>query len=106
MPKKKCLSDFPDLMKEWHPTKNNDLFPDKISYRSYKKVWWKCSKGPDHEWMTFVYSRTTGRGCPFCAGKKLSVANSLSTLFSQIAKEWHPTKNNNLNPDQVTYGSR
>jgi hypothetical protein len=105
MSKKRYLSDFPDLLKEWHPTKNKYLSPDKISYRSSKKVWWKCSKGSDHEWLAFIYSRTTGRGCPFCAGKKVSVTNSLATLFPQIAKEWHPTKNFNLTPDDIVAGT-
>ncbi|MFX0173982.1 MAG: zinc-ribbon domain-containing protein [Candidatus Hodarchaeota archaeon] len=105
MPKKKFLSDFPDLVKEWHPKKNIDLSPDKISYRSPKKVWWKCPKGPDHAWKTSPFRRINGTGCPFCDGKKVSVTNSLATLFPQIAKEWHPTKNNDLNPDQVTHGS-
>ena len=27
---KKYLSDYPDLIKEWHPTKNGDLTPADI----------------------------------------------------------------------------
>jgi hypothetical protein len=29
----------------------------------------------------------------------------LSTTHPQIAKEWHPTKNGGLRPEEVTYGS-
>ena len=30
---------------------------------------------------------------------------SLADLFPNIASEWHPTKNGDLTPDQVTKGS-
>src|SRR5262249_45365491 len=46
-----------------------------------------------------------GSGCPFCAGNKVSVTNSLAALFPEIAAEWHPTKNGNLTPDHIVAGS-
>lgn len=39
---------FPQISKEWHPTKNGSLTPLAVSYSSHLKVWWKCSKGFDH----------------------------------------------------------
>ena len=36
---------FPELSKEWHPTKNGDLTPYDVTVGSHKKVWWICSKG-------------------------------------------------------------
>ena len=86
---------FPNIAKEWHPTKNNNLKPEDFVKGSSKKVWWKCIKG--HEWEKIIVKRTQGSNCPYC--------NSLKFLFPNITKEWHPTKNNNLKPDKVTKSS-
>jgi hypothetical protein len=104
---RKTLNDFPEILKEWDYTKNSETVPEgiKVIFGSRRKVWWKCNKGPDHEWRTQVYMRVSGRGCPYCAGKKVSVTNSLASLYPEIAKEWHPTKNGELSPDRVTWGS-
>ena len=72
---KKVLAGFNDLgtvkpkvAKEWHPTLNGELTPDKVTLGSNKKVWWKCAEG--HVWQAAVYARTRkkGSGCPVCAG--------------------------------------
>ena len=34
---KKYVSDYPELVAEWHPTKNGDKHPDDYSYGSHKK---------------------------------------------------------------------
>jgi len=104
--KKSLLEIYPDVAAQWHPTKNGDLTPDQVVAGSSKRYWWKCIKGPDHEWDAILVSRTTGgKGCPYCAGKKVSITNSLVTVFPDIAIEWHPTKNGNLTPDQIVVGS-
>ncbi|HIP10965.1 MAG TPA: hypothetical protein EYG65_14695 [Rhodospirillales bacterium] len=34
---------------------------------SNRRIWWKCDKGPNHEWGAVLRSRTSeGRGCPYC----------------------------------------
>jgi Zn finger protein HypA/HybF involved in hydrogenase expression len=96
---------FPEIAKEWHPTKNDNLKPENFVKGSGKKVWWKCTKG--HEWEAVIWSRTDGRDCPNCSGKRLSNQNNLKFIFPEIAKEWHPTKNNSLSPEEVTkYSSK
>jgi len=45
------------------------------------------------------------RGCPFCAGKRLSVTNTLASVLPEVASQWHPTKNGSLTLDQVLAGS-
>src|SRR5262249_17330451 len=91
----------PDLAAQWHPTKNGELTPDMVSAGSGKNVWWKCPNGPDHEWQIKVQSRTReGSGCPCCDGVKVSITNSLASLFPQLASQWHPTKNVPLTPDK------
>ena len=60
---------FPDIAKEWHPTKNGDLTPKTITSKSGKKVWWLCSK--KHHWEAVVKNRTQNKtGCPYCSGRK------------------------------------
>ena len=97
----------PDLATEWHPTKNGDLTPDTVVAGSNKKAWWKCPEGPDHEWEASLDHRTKskGTGCPCCSGYKVSVTNSLATLYPELAAEWHQTKNGDLTPDTVVAGS-
>jgi Probable Zinc-ribbon domain len=93
----------PALAKEWHPTKNGDLGPADVTMGSSKTVWWKCPKGADHEWDTQVSERgAAGAGCPFCAGQRVSATNSLAARFPAVAALWHPTKNGDLTPRDVT----
>jgi len=104
--KSNCLETLnPELAKEWHPTKNGKLTPRDVHPGSAKKVWWKCPKGDDHEWRTVVHSRTNGRGCPVCSGRKVVKSTCLRTLNPRLAKEWHPTKNGKLTPNDVGIGS-
>jgi hypothetical protein len=99
---------FPAVAAQWHPTKNGELTPDRVVAASGKRVWWKCPKGPDHEWEARVIERTRLRArgkCPFCANQRVSVTNSLATLHPKIAAEWHPTRNGELTPDRIVSGS-
>ena len=59
----------PNLATEWHPILNGTLKPENISYKSNKKVWWKCTIC-GHEWQATVNHRSNGRGCPECAKQK------------------------------------
>lgn len=96
---------YPELVKEWHPTKNGYLRPNMISFSSAKKVWWlgKCG----HEWQASVDNRRHGNGCPICAGfQVLEGYNDLATIFPELAKEWCLERNGDLLPTQVTRGSR
>ncbi len=95
---------MPELAVEWHPTKNGDLTPEKVTCNSHKKVWWQCPKG--HEWEATIAHRSNGRGCPICSGQQvLSGFNDLTTVNPILAAEWHPIKNGNLKPQDVTISS-
>lgn len=67
-------------------------------------IWWLCEN--NHEWKSKISNRTNGRGCPYCTGKKASATNNIFHKFPEIAAQWHPTKNGNITPDQITYGSK
>ena len=98
---------YPDLVDEWDQDKNEPLTPDKVSYASHKRVWWRCERG--HEWKVAVYRRTIekrtikgrelkGIGCRQCA-------SGLSVYYPAVAAEWNWTKNGSLTPDDVSYAS-
>jgi len=100
------VSGWPELVAEWHPHRNGGLDPRQVSHGSGRKIWWRCPKGPDHEWRATVNNRVAGKtGCPFCAGRLPSVTNSLATQRPDLARQWHPTKNHPLTPNRVVAGS-
>ena len=96
----------PDVAREWHPTLN-DFTPSDVTAQSKKRAWWRCPNGPDHEWQTMVQSRggPTKSGCPFCAGKRLSVTNSLRARYPAIAKEWDVKANGGVTAREVLAGT-
>src|ERR1700677_3423902 len=100
------IGEWPQLVAEWHPTLNGEATPGDFSSGSGRKVWWKCAKGPDHEWAASPNSRTRGlTGCPYCARRRVSVTNSLARARPDLALQWHPERNGTLTPDQVAVGS-
>lgn len=102
----------PEIASQWHPTMNGSLTPDMFSYGSKYPAWWICPKG--HEpYQTSIAVRSRGHGCPKCKGEAARAArlkpkpgHSLRERFPELAEEWHPTKNGDLTPDNVSYGSR
>ena len=95
---------FPEIAAEWDYDKNVGLSPSDVTSGSNKIVWWKCSQG--HEWKKDVYSRTKGKGCPFCSKKRiLKGYNDLASVYPQLAKEWNYDKNGDLKPNEISAGS-
>jgi hypothetical protein len=91
----------PDLIKEWHTTRNGNLNPDKLGLYSNKKVWWKCGRG--HEYQSVVANRVrTNQNCPYCSGQRVCIENSLATKYPELIKEWDIGKNNGLMPSDFT----
>jgi hypothetical protein len=92
---------FPAAAKEWHPTKNGTLTAKDVMPATHKKVWWRCGNG--HEWRAAVANRSKGCGCPYCSDppRRLSPEKSLARINPALAKEWHPTMNGGLTPDDV-----
>ncbi len=101
-----CLATInPHLAKEWHPTKNGNLTPFDVPINSHKKLWWKCNVADDHEWQATSNTRSRGSGCPCCSGRKTVKSNCFATIYSDKSKNWHPTKNGNLTPFDVSINS-
>ncbi len=100
---------FNDIALQWHPTKNKPHKPDEFTWASNFKAWWCCPASPDHIWKAPITNRTSPRstadGCPFCSSNRVSVSNSLATLHPEIAAQWHPTRNKQVSPEDITAGA-
>lgn len=98
------VENFPDIMKQWHPTKNEDIDPNKLSPNSSKPIWWLCPKttcehGCKHEWIAPPSNRTRVKsGCPFCSEpiKKVCKHMSAGYLYPHLFSQLHPSKNKKL----------
>ena len=44
-------------------------------------------------------------GCPYCTGNRLSPERSVTALFPEVAKRWHPKKNKPHLPEDFTVQS-
>ena len=76
----------PELISEWSE-KNLPLTPDKITFGSNKRVWWKGACG--HEWETSVKARSKGEKCPICSGARvIEGINDLATTDRKLLAEW------------------
>ena len=67
--------------------------PSAVTAGSGQRKAWKCDL--NHEWDAIVKSRSVGRGCPICAGKKILPGfNDLATIRPDLAGEafgWDPS---------------
>lgn len=84
----------------------NAASPAALRPSSRDKVWWRCNRG--HEWRAAVESRVwAGRGCPYCANQVVIPSETdIASAAPEMAKLWHPTRNGNLNPTDISPGSR
>ena len=91
-----------DISSEWDYKLNADT-PEDVSYASDKIRWWICSAGHP-SYPSPIKDRTRGRGCSYCARKRISNDNRLSYLYKEISSEWNHELNSDT-PDDVSYGS-
>ena len=94
---------FPELAREWDYEKNGGVMPSQVFSHSNQKYFWKCKY--NHSWAVAPNNRAYGTGCPVCSGNVvLEGFNDLATTHPEIAAEWHPTKNGELLPTQISKG--
>jgi Probable Zinc-ribbon domain len=93
---KKLIDTYPEIAAEWHPTKNENLNLNEVSYGSGKKVWWICKNS--HEYPSRIAHRTNGQSCPICR-KGLPI----SITHLNLVNEWH--SKNIIKPDEISAGS-
>lgn len=121
MDKRALLSRYPELISQWHPTKNKGLDPSKMMASSTRVVWWKCPLnklgrcGCEHAWLAPINLRVEshaqwfiaperkvrGAECPYCNKMQPEACphTSLAATHPQLATEWHPTHNRTLDLD-------
>lgn len=91
------------LLKEF--SIKNKITCDKVFKSSNDIFYWECNKC-DSIYSQSINTRTNlNVGCPYCAGKKVNHTNSLAKLNSELSSEWHPIKNGEVTPHDVTCGS-
>jgi len=92
------------VLAHWDRARNAPLTPADVSPGSHRRVWWICDRG--HSWQAQVKTHAAGVGCPYCTGKRIAVGETdLATTHPLVAAQWHPTKNGDLTPQQVTKGT-
>lgn len=93
----------PLLLMEWDYEKN-EKGPEDYTPKSNKIVYWICSKC-GHHFPAKISNRTTRKSCACCSNKIVVAGiNDLLTTHPQLAAEWHPTKNGELKPTEVSAG--
>ena len=108
---------YPDIARLFDVSKNQ-THPDQVTANSTKSYWWRGDCG--HLWestpnrmVTAIKRIGAGRessisdrkfspGCTFCAGKAVWPGESFIDLFPSQAELWHPQRNGNLKPSDVT----
>jgi hypothetical protein len=83
-----------------------ELISDKYEGTN-ENLQWKCLKDNCLEVFELSWhSISQGIGCQYCAGKKVGISNCLATRRPDLAAEWHPTKNGDLTPYNITCSVR
>jgi hypothetical protein len=76
----------PNLIEEWHPTKNLPETPYSIAPTTVKKYHWICTVC-ENEWEAGANQRSCGCGCPLCGefkNRKLSKSTEWKALNQKI----------------------
>ena len=78
---------FPAIAAQFDPDLNGGRRADQVLAGTSEVMTWRCDRGPDHVWRVSVVSRTSqNNGCPCCAGKQLSLTNSLARYPELVAQ--------------------
>lgn len=102
-PLKEYFEENPDMASLWGS--NNDDQALEKGIWSNDKAWWVCKKHNVEYETTIYYKIRNPNSCSVCNGSKVFAGiNDLEFVFPEIAKEWHPNKNNS-SPSEVKYTS-
>ena len=105
---------YPELAKEYDYKRNKIKLEDVNFNEKRKLFWWTCSLC-GYKWQTSIESRINADNCPMCAAKVgektrilkiIEKEGSLATNYPELAKEWHPIKNGDLIPEEMTCKNR
>ncbi len=84
---------YPDIAREWHPSKNRSITPDIITPETHDQYYWLCPNG--HTYKASPKNRVRmNSNCPYCSNKKiLKGYNDLETTHPHIAIDYDNQKN-------------
>ena len=108
-------SNYPEIAKLWD-FEHNQKAPSEVMKGSSQKVWWICPdcgksyqmpiQGRIKETNNYVcFACSKKRGAETKVKNMIADGNTLFALEPELAKEWHPTKNGDLTPNDVTRAS-
>ena len=102
------LETHPEHSSYWHPTKNEGLLPEELTFGSGTKVWWQCLICQDEWFMSpnIYLSYSGGCLCIVCKGSKHRVKKTLQTTHPHLYSELNPAKNENTNIQLLSIRSR
>jgi hypothetical protein len=85
----------PELVKQWHPTANENINPRNLEVVYPHEVWWLCNQG--HEWQDTIKNRMRNIDCPICKKEETNkeIDNNLSiSLFEKQRRKHKRFKTN------------
>ena len=80
----------PILVKEWHPTANDNLNPRNLEIVYPKKVWWLCNQG--HEWQATIKNRISIKYCPICEKEGINKEADIGLSIPMVGKQRRKNK--------------
>jgi len=92
------MTEVPQIANEWSVPHIIDA--KQVTPHSNKKFLWVCPSCRK-EYSVSVNNRVNGYNCPYCSHQKLTYENCLEAIFPELAREWHPTINNDILPSDV-----
>lgn len=91
----------PEIVKNWHPSKNDLFKPEMFTKGSRFKAYWKCNSC-EYEWYQKINGYT---GCKKCKAAKKLKENNLVDNYPELVKEWDFLKNKDVDPESISQSS-
>lgn len=97
-------STHPLVAVEWDTERNGNRTPESVIAGSNWRAQWICRLG--HSYAKRINERAAGSGCQYCSNRKvLRGFNDLATRHPEIARDWHPERNEALAASEVVPGN-
>jgi hypothetical protein len=93
----------PEIASTWDYQRNMRKSPSSTKVDAREKFWWMCDRR--HSFRMSVDQRVKGGVCSVCNTPPKHPLNPISQSHPQLAREWHPSKNGGIGPENVSSGS-
>ena len=102
------VGELPGLAKFWDQKRNSPLSANQFTRGSKDEVFWICNKGHSFKRRIFTAVRSYEKNpifCPICNEREYHPSISLSAKRPDLAAEWHPSLNGELQPGNTKYNT-